>query len=808
MARRRAVNETVAAGGDQVTVGGQPAQNRRITAQAQTLDIADRKVIKRVQATKQEWQGEAWSYYDSVPPVGFATDFIGNAMSRIRYYIGYQPDPSSWPIEVDPEDPPEDFDQTAYEKAQAALVRMNTGSGLQEMGRKTGINLTIPGECFLVARHAPDEVSGVDVERFDVYSNDEIEFPRSGGAVKIKPGGDADAEIKLDPARSLVVRIWRPHPRRGELAITPMRRLLEPCEELLLIQRYFRSATRSRLNAGVWLVPKSAKLGPDDNKDPEHPDGVDILADKLVRHFSTPIDDEGSAAAVVPFLLHVAGETIDQFRHQSFAREFDKTAMARVPQLLGAIAGGVDLPDQVVLGLGDVKFRNAEVITDEQFKLHLDPLAGVLCRSWTVGYLYPFMEAKDLDFGPIDPEVARRFLIWYDPSAATKDPDQAESSNFGYENDLLAGRVWRRVNNYTEEDAPDEEELGQKAEARKAAMPPTPEQPTAPEEPGAPPPTDQGDDELPLAAAVVVPPWEIVTAGPRRRAALGARLAAAEGAARYRLQSAADTAMRDAYKRIGAQVRAKANAELRAELRHLQNRAIVAALGVQRVESLGVSPGQAVADALDELEARFHEIVLAHQENVIRMIAGAAGASTGALWARVEGRYGDAREAAWGEMRARLEKLSADDLFLAMIAAAPKRRPSVIPIEEALGEFDVTVSIPPNVAREVLSISGGVPAPVATEPLTLGGVATGPIAVETVEEQGMTFEGYEWIYGDPGTRTTVFEPHYELNGLKFTDFSDVALANSEDWPPGPSYFPGDHPGCQCDYAPFVGVKEG
>jgi hypothetical protein len=67
---------------------------------------------------------------------------------------------------------------------------------------------------------------------------------------------------------------------------------------------------------------------------------------------------------------------------------------------------------------------------------------------------------------------------------------------------------------------------------------------------------------------------------------------------------------------------------------------------------------------------------------------------------------------------------------------------------------------------------------------------------------------YVWVhafYGEPQRR---FEPHYRLDGERFTGGptedgrspveEDDRLVNDTDWPEQPYYFPGDHLGCTCE----------
>lgn len=780
MARRRTSGPSPAlvhAGGETVNVGGTDRVQRTITAAALNVDIADRKIRKRLKGTRkdQEWQAEAWTYFDTMPIVGFAGDFIANALSRLRFYVAWQDLPSDLPSEVDPLDPPEGMDLRLYNAAAALLERLNVGQGLTEMARKAAYNLTIPGELYVVGRLDDD-----GNERFDAWSTSECDPSRDDERkvrIRTTPDSQVDA-IEVDPATSMFIRIWRPHPQWNDLASTPMKRLLELCDELRLIRRYMRDATRTRMNAGVWMIPEEWGFSAERNRDDDHPNGIDRMEDMMIRAITTAIDDESSAASVIPIIVHADVDTLGKAVYQPFDRPFDAVAQQQRQALAEEIAGGIDLPDQVLLGLGQVKFRNAEVITDEQFKLHLEPLAIVWVRSLSVGYLYPLLEAQGFD-----PAEVRRISLWYDPSAVTQDPDRSQSSNFGYTNQLLAGAAWRTYNGYTDDDAPDDAELAQRQPV--AAPPVGPDgQPVAPQ----PAPSGNGSQPVGLAAASRA-------RDNRRVERLGPRLANSERAVRVKLQMAADAAMRQAFNKLGNKIRARQ--EMKAALGRVPNLAVVSHLGLERIAAMGINPQAEVQTELDRLKTRYVEIVSRHQGNVVGMIAAAASVQPQALIDRLGDRPGQAVEHSWSELETALIGLAGTELFLSQIAA---EQAGADLFDDVEGEFDAAVTVPSGLIRAALSIAGGIVVAHRQAPQSMGGVAGGQFVDELFGEVGVGADGYEWLYGDAGTRTKPFEPHYDLDGTPFADFADPALANVTGWPSDQCY-PGDHAYCQCEAAP-------
>jgi hypothetical protein len=89
----------------------------------------------------------------------------------------------------------------------------------------------------------------------------------------------------------------------------------------------------------------------------------------------------------------------------------------------------------------------------------------------------------------------------------------------------------------------------------------------------------------------------------------------------------------------------------------------------------------------------------------------------------------------------------------------------------------------------------------------LGGLGTGADVQEVLTEAGADRIGFEWAYGvTPASRR--FDPHWELNGKRFTGWTDAALVPTPKYAwVGDYYTPGDHSGCMCDYVPLYAVPD-
>src|SRR5579875_3060854 len=235
-------------------VGGQSAARRAITAAAQTVALATRSEARRMRAIRQNWQLTALTYGDTIPEVSFAYRFLANCSARMRVFPGVL-------NPADPDGPPIPLAQAAEEipnfpaaVTQAALAAMDAlGVGAlpkSQIMEDLSYGLGIPGECWLVGMPTPTDDTR---DSWQIRSIDELIVDDDGyrlREVPMDPQGQM-GWIPLNPESTFVARIWKPHYRFKIMADSPMRALLDVCEELALLGRDVRAIARSRLSSGL-----------------------------------------------------------------------------------------------------------------------------------------------------------------------------------------------------------------------------------------------------------------------------------------------------------------------------------------------------------------------------------------------------------------------------------------------------------------------------------------------------------------------------------------------------------------------------
>lgn len=444
---------------------------RALTAAATRVNLKDKteaELFRLRQGSQMvAIQNAAWEYYDAISEVKYAFNLVASVVSRIRLYVAVIEDPSESPVPLDLSDK---VDSELADAARRTLERLDSAFGGQAgLLRDAALNLAVAGECYLV--QVPERVGQGLPETWDIRSVDELKVDAKGNYAiyprrDIKPGSASGSlpkgAIPL-PGDAFMGRIWRPHPRFSEDPDTSMIGLLALCEELLLLDRTFRGSHRSRLNAGILYVPDglstAAEADPglfedQDEDQPTPEDTADEFQEQLLLAMSTPIEDESSAASVVPLLIRGPVELGKELKHITFSRAFDDAMVARADRVLDRILQGLDVPKDTVTGLANVKYSNAVQIDESLYKAHIEPMLLLLADAFTAVYLRPSL-IKD---GWSQADV-NRIAVWYDASAVATRNDRAADADSGYEKMAISGETWRRAHGFADQDAPTGKEL-------------------------------------------------------------------------------------------------------------------------------------------------------------------------------------------------------------------------------------------------------------------------------------------------------------------------------------------------------------
>lgn len=395
-------------------------------------------------------QDQLWDYYQRLEEFSAAVNWKANAISRVRLIAAEFMPGGDEPIPIT-EGPVADH---------VAEFAGGIGGQSQILG-ETAIHLNVPGEGWLCG--VEDDFG----ERtWRVYSADELRVRRTteGGQnvdrYQVKVGENARAWATL-PEDTLVVRFWRPHPRRGWKATSRAAYALGAMKELDLINRRIIAETISRMAANGVILYDRGKLSFPDLPNPATAESVDPFAQVLVDVGSKGVADPTSAQATIkiPIGADLGDSDVkiaDLIHVVDLSNPFSERMLDQRQAAVTRLATALDIPAEQLTGLGDLNHWGAAQIEEAGIKMHITPDMEMICHALTEGVLYPTLLAEGTALtGP----RGGRAVIWYDPSEIVMRPDRSKEAIEAYDRGELSGISLLRELGFSETDQPDEAEL-------------------------------------------------------------------------------------------------------------------------------------------------------------------------------------------------------------------------------------------------------------------------------------------------------------------------------------------------------------
>ncbi len=410
-----------------------------------------------------DWQERAWRFYDEVGELRFGIGWTSNALSRVNLVAARPPQASGQePTPIDKDDP----EITPAERRAVELVEFIAGgaSGQGQLLGEFGEHLGIAGFGWLVAEPDLDDPDSDMYETWSVYSQEALRITDRPGdqpsLIELRQSSAASSDgWRTAHPNALVVKVWRKHPRRPWEPDAPTRAVLTVLEQLDLLNAHVTATARSRLaGAGILAIPAEAEFPPPPPKFDEdgvpvdqEQDGFDRFVNELTEMMTVPIKERDSAAAVVPLTLAIPGEYIDKLQHITFSTPFDERVQTLQEAAIKRLALGLDLPPEVLTGMGGVNHWTAWQVEETAITLHVEPNAEVVCNALTTGWLLPAFEAESID--------ASTAIVWYDTTDLQVPPDKSGNATEAYDRLQLSSAAYLREQGFSTEDQPDEDEF-------------------------------------------------------------------------------------------------------------------------------------------------------------------------------------------------------------------------------------------------------------------------------------------------------------------------------------------------------------
>jgi hypothetical protein len=426
-----------------------------------------------------EWQRESWGYYDSIGQIKFPLLMLANITSRVRLFPAVDIDPGSPPTSlydlrkrelilskreaeedaITDLDIPEEITDEVQETLKSIFEALEAGpGGIAGLLKAYSLNMRVAGECYLC------KIDG----RWSIRSSEEITVNTDNVPVlqPLRSGGMTSAgTLKRNlPLNTYIGRIWNAHPRYSMEPDSSMMSIRELCDELLTLQRTIRAIARSQMHAGGLFIPdgvsasantpgvEMAEEGEQDINELE----VDPLEHEFMEAFKQAVADEAAMTTIMPVIMRGAANLGDAIKKLDLSRPMDKEIVERAASLLNGILEGLDAPKEMVSGLDKVSYRNAEVITEQLFRSHIEPDIINFVSSINSMMVRPLLKAKHKD---LPDDIIGKLGIWYSGDTVTIDPAARDVSNDGFDKYLISGDAWRQRNGFSDTDAPSEDEL-------------------------------------------------------------------------------------------------------------------------------------------------------------------------------------------------------------------------------------------------------------------------------------------------------------------------------------------------------------
>lgn len=345
----------------------------------------------------QDWQLRVLAYQDSIPEVGHAGTFVENIMGKVSYTVL--------------------VDGERNDTLTALLRKFPSG--------RTARNLMMVGEYVLAFKYDEKEAT-----------------------VKWKVLGKRDYKIEND--KTLQVRkstdkyealdnkwqwfrVWRPDPSLQYEAWSSHKPMLDVLEALYVHQLADTAVATSRLaGAGILYIPNDEFVDmPDlDGGEPE-PGSQAHFEMRLRDAMQDSLRHRNGDDAIVPLVMFGSAEYSDAIKHVLMERRDDAEAFAsRIDAYRKRYGGGIELPEEVVTGMGDTNHWAGWKVDQNTWSYYLEPMGEVTSNALDTNFIEPIAEAL---------KITGEIEVVIDPTRAIVKPDRTDAAIRLFSTGALSG---------------------------------------------------------------------------------------------------------------------------------------------------------------------------------------------------------------------------------------------------------------------------------------------------------------------------------------------------------------------------------
>ena len=425
-----------------------------LVASAQSLQGVNRESYA---LNYRSWQDELWEYSRSVGEYGSVMDWYASGISRMHLVAGIQ-------RYDDGLREPEPITEGPAAELVQDLVNNAKGGETQYLF-KWGRHLGIPGVGFFIAedklnqggRRVYDVKSAKQVRRSTQPLRDAQGRPLKNAYGEVLTGFDVldepDRWRPLGP-QSLVARIFRPDDELDFNVTSWSRNALTTLRQVDLYNRHIVATLLSRLVFnGFLLIPEEITFP----VNPQFKDAPDPFIAELVAIGQRGIRDPGSPGSAMPVPLRVKSEFIDKFQHLIIANGVDEKVIDARRAAVESLARQLPAPPEAMEGKGDLNHWNAYLDSADNVKYYFGSTMELLVGGLTEVFLWPMLTAGG---GSITtPDGKGRYVVWYDISDLTADPDNSENARDARGRNSISDEAYLKSIGLDDADKPDDQEL-------------------------------------------------------------------------------------------------------------------------------------------------------------------------------------------------------------------------------------------------------------------------------------------------------------------------------------------------------------
>jgi len=144
-------------------------------------------------------------------------------------------------------------------------------------------------------------------------------------------------------------------------------------------------------------------------------------------------------------------DDIQKINHITFWSELSDQISTLREGALRSLAQSLDIPPEVLLGLGGTNHWAAWAISDEAVQTQIKPILSRIAAALTTGYLHPALEALGI-------ENPKHYVYHFDTAPLTTRPNRIADALNLHERALLSDEATREAGAWGEESAPSPEE--------------------------------------------------------------------------------------------------------------------------------------------------------------------------------------------------------------------------------------------------------------------------------------------------------------------------------------------------------------